>query len=59
MAMSYALMMEVIQTSETSVNFYETTWCNIPEAAIFIADYCLRMWTGYIWLRIVSSGRPL
>jgi hypothetical protein len=26
-----ALMMEAVSTSETSVNFYKTTWCNIPE----------------------------
>jgi hypothetical protein len=26
-----ALMMEAVSTSETSVNFYETTWRNIPE----------------------------
>jgi hypothetical protein len=25
------LMMEAISTSETSVNFYQTTWRNIPE----------------------------
>jgi hypothetical protein len=23
--------MKVVCTSETSVNIYETTWCNIPE----------------------------
>jgi hypothetical protein len=26
-----ALMMEAVSTSETSVNFYQTTWRNIPE----------------------------
>jgi hypothetical protein len=25
------LMMEAASTSEMSVNFYQTTWCNIPE----------------------------
>jgi len=26
------LMMEAVSTSETSVNFYQTTtWCNVPE----------------------------
>jgi hypothetical protein len=25
------LMMEAISTSEMSVNFYQSTWCNIPE----------------------------
>jgi hypothetical protein len=25
------LMMEAVSTSETTVNFYQTTWCNIPE----------------------------
>jgi hypothetical protein len=28
---SVALMIEAIRTSETSVNFYETTWRNIPQ----------------------------
>jgi hypothetical protein len=27
------LMMEVVSTYETSVNFYQTTWCNIREAS--------------------------
>jgi hypothetical protein len=27
-----ALMVEVVRTRETSVNFKETTWSNIPEA---------------------------
>jgi hypothetical protein len=27
----FALMMEAVSTSETSVNFYETTWSKIPE----------------------------
>jgi uncharacterized integral membrane protein len=26
-----ALMMEAVNTSETSVSFYQTTQCNIPE----------------------------
>jgi hypothetical protein len=26
-----ALMMEAASTSKTSVNFYQTTWCNNPE----------------------------
>jgi hypothetical protein len=26
-----ALMMEAVSTSETSVNFYQATWHNIPE----------------------------
>jgi hypothetical protein len=26
-----ALMMEAASTPETSVNFYQTIWCNIPE----------------------------
>jgi hypothetical protein len=24
-------MMEAVSTSETLINYYETTWCNIPE----------------------------
>jgi hypothetical protein len=27
------LMMEAVSTSETSVNFYEITWQNIPEGS--------------------------
>jgi hypothetical protein len=30
-----ALMMEAASTFETSVNFYQTTWRNNPEEAIF------------------------
>jgi hypothetical protein len=30
-----ALMMEAVITSETSVNFYQTTWRNIPEDSHF------------------------
>jgi hypothetical protein len=26
-----ALMMEAASTTETSVNFFQTTWCNNPE----------------------------
>jgi hypothetical protein len=26
-----AMMVEAANTSETSVNFYQTTWCNSPE----------------------------
>jgi hypothetical protein len=26
-----ALMIEAVSTSEMSVNFYQTSWCNIPE----------------------------
>jgi hypothetical protein len=30
-ASTTALMMETVSSSETLVNFYQTTWCNIPE----------------------------
>jgi predicted transcriptional regulator len=30
-----ALMMEAASTSRISVNFYQTTWCYNPDAAIF------------------------
>jgi hypothetical protein len=29
--MAIALMMEAASISETSVNFYQTAWCNNPE----------------------------
>jgi hypothetical protein len=31
-----ALMMEAASTSETFVNLYQTTWCNIPEESHFL-----------------------
>jgi hypothetical protein len=31
-----SLMMEAVSTSETSVNFYQAIWCNIPEDSLFI-----------------------
>jgi hypothetical protein len=34
-----ALMMEAAGTSETSVNFYQTTWCNNPEDSHLCAVY--------------------
>jgi hypothetical protein len=34
--MTIALKMEAASTSETSVNFYQTTWRNNPEEAIFM-----------------------
>jgi hypothetical protein len=30
-------MMKVASTSETSVNFYQTTWLNIPEDSLILA----------------------
>jgi hypothetical protein len=32
-----AMMMEAVSTSETSVNFYQTTWRKIPEDSHFQA----------------------
>jgi hypothetical protein len=32
-------MMEVVSTSETSIDFYETTWCNIPEDSHLHVSY--------------------
>jgi hypothetical protein len=34
---SITLIMEVASTSETSVNFYQTTQCSIPEAVFILA----------------------
>jgi hypothetical protein len=27
----------------STVNFHQTTWCNIPEDAILLIDLCLRI----------------
>jgi hypothetical protein len=32
--------MEVVSTSETLLNFYQTTWCNIPEDNHFHTCHC-------------------
>jgi hypothetical protein len=47
-----ALMTEAVSTSEMSVNFYETTWCNIPEDSnpniISIQTPCTHIINGVI-----------
>jgi hypothetical protein len=45
------LMMEAASTSETSVNFYQTTWCNNPEDRHLHA-YCHENVKSYILLCI-------
>lgn len=35
-----ALMMETAITFETSVNVYETTWCNIPKGSHLYTPHC-------------------
>jgi hypothetical protein len=35
-----ALMMEALSTSEMSVNFYQTKWCNIPEDSHHHSRHC-------------------
>jgi hypothetical protein len=34
------LMMEAVSTSEMSVNFYKTTWRNIPEDSLLHTHHC-------------------
>jgi hypothetical protein len=41
-----ALMMEAGNTSETSVYFYETTWCKIPEDSHLQGDSGWWKYTG-------------
>jgi hypothetical protein len=36
-AMSDVLIIEAASSSETPVNFYQTTWCNNPEDSCFVA----------------------
>jgi hypothetical protein len=33
-------MMEAVSTSETTVNFYKNTWCNIPEDSYLHTRHC-------------------
>jgi hypothetical protein len=40
------LMMEAVSTSETSVNFYETTWPDIPEDSLLHNNNCVWMWNN-------------
>jgi hypothetical protein len=42
-----ALIMEAVSTSETSVNFYETTSCNIPEGCQLHANCCKNFKSQY------------
>jgi hypothetical protein len=37
--MIIALMMEAVSTSETLVNFYQTTWRNIPEDSHLVLEF--------------------
>jgi hypothetical protein len=37
------LMMEAVSTSETSMNFHETTWRNIPEDRLRFLQFCWRI----------------
>jgi hypothetical protein len=39
-----SLMMEAASTSETSVNFYQTTWHNIPEDSHFSPTLDVLQW---------------
>jgi hypothetical protein len=43
---SITLMAEASSTSETSINFYQTTWCNIPEDSHLKAHQDL--WDNFI-----------
>jgi hypothetical protein len=36
-----SLMMEVVSSSETSVNIYQTTRCNIPEDSHLLTRRCV------------------
>jgi hypothetical protein len=38
--MEAALMMEAARTSETLVNFYQTTWCYNPEDSHLCTHHC-------------------
>jgi hypothetical protein len=45
-ASTIVLMMEAVSTSETLVNFYQTTWHNIPEGSHFHATNSLKLWSN-------------
>jgi hypothetical protein len=46
------LMMEAASTSETSVNFYQTTWCNNPEDSHLLIFLCF-----YVRLTLLHENR--
>jgi hypothetical protein len=35
-----AMMMKAVSTSEMSVNFYQITWCNIPDDSHLHTRHC-------------------
>jgi hypothetical protein len=52
-----ALMMEAVSTSETVVNFYKTTWCNIPVAS-YLHTHCCENWNLTSVKFLTSSLSP-
>jgi hypothetical protein len=53
---SIPLMMEVVNTSETSVNFYETALRNTPEDVHLQLLTCLGLGQSVTWLRAVRMS---
>jgi hypothetical protein len=55
----YALVTEAARTSETSVNFYQTTRCNVPEVVfIFAAMRTLNLTQQISFITLSNSVFP-
>jgi hypothetical protein len=55
-----AKMMEPVSTSETSVNFYQTTWRSIPEDShLYIRRYVNMKSRSYKWGNLSAYQRNI
>jgi hypothetical protein len=54
-----ALMMEAVSTSETLVDFYETTLCNMPEDSYPHTHHCENLKSHTLSVYITDKNHPL
>jgi hypothetical protein len=40
----FALMMEAVNTGETTVSLYETAWCTVPKRTVVFILWAVRTW---------------